>query len=62
VYRYEQEPTWQMPLWTLVQDPHTDLCSNIKQPEMDPNVAVLHVDDSNFASGLLIFFLIFFFF
>ena len=24
VYRSEQEPTWQVPLWTLVQDPHTD--------------------------------------
>ena len=24
MYRSEQEPTWQMPLWTLVQDPHTD--------------------------------------
>jgi len=24
VYRSEQEPTWQAPLWTLVQDPHTD--------------------------------------
>jgi len=25
VYRSEQEPTWQAPLWTLVQDPHTDV-------------------------------------
>ena len=24
MYRSEQEPTWQVPLWTLVQDPHTD--------------------------------------
>ena len=24
VYRSEQEPMWQVPLWTLVQDPHTD--------------------------------------
>ena len=22
VYRSEQEPTWKVPLWTLVQDPH----------------------------------------
>ena len=22
MYRSEQEPTWQVPLWTLVQDPH----------------------------------------
>jgi hypothetical protein len=25
VYKSEQEPTWQVPLWTLVQDPHTDV-------------------------------------
>ena len=24
MYRSEQEPTWQVPLWTLVQDPYTD--------------------------------------
>jgi hypothetical protein len=24
VYRSEQEPTWQVPLWTLVQDSHTN--------------------------------------
>ena len=24
MYRSEQEPMWQVPLWTLVQDPHTD--------------------------------------
>jgi hypothetical protein len=24
VHRSEQELTWQVPLWTLVQDPHTD--------------------------------------
>jgi phage gpG-like protein len=24
MYRSEQEPTWQVPLWTPVQDPHTD--------------------------------------
>ena len=24
VYRSEQEPTWHVPLWTLIQDPHTD--------------------------------------
>jgi hypothetical protein len=30
VNRSEQEPTWQVPLWTLVQDPHTVLNLRIK--------------------------------
>jgi hypothetical protein len=31
VYRSEQEPTWQVPLWTLVQDPHTDAHTTSKE-------------------------------
>jgi hypothetical protein len=43
VFRSEQEPTWQVPLWTFVQDPHTDApnfncASSLKQQSEDRHV------------------------